>query len=96
MCGCAMLKPYNVRLDVKDIKAIDDLAGNRSTHIRKAISMYLQPNTKSYNVDTIDILQQQIIDLRADKQYFKDQANALLIIKAPLLQRIILKLRSPP
>lgn len=90
-----MLKPYNVRLDIKDIKVLDKLEGCRSAHIRHAIQSYLQPDTQNiYNVDLVTILQDRIKDLQSDKRYLQQQNNALMLSRTPLLQRIILRLQS--
>ena len=90
-----MLKPYNVRLVVQDINAIDKLEGCRSDHIRSAITNYLHDGTQSvYNVDVLDILKGQIEDLKADKQYLQQRLDAFTVIRLPLLQRIITRLQS--
>jgi len=93
--GCPMKKLYNFRIETTLIKQIDKLDGNRTENITNALQMYLQPDTQNiYNVNLVDLLKDQITDLKQDKIYLQNQVNALMVTKMPLLQRVIEKLRG--
>lgn len=51
------------------------------------------PVDSVYTQKYIDLLQTTIQDLRKDKTFLESQNNALLVMRTPLLQRIIYKLR---
>ena len=75
-----MLKQYNVRLPITDVKAIDGLGGCRSVHIRTAIVGYLQNDMSSYSSDVytkelIDVLKEQVLDLKNDKQQLQKRVD---------------------
>ena len=87
-----MLKQYNVRLPIKDIKAIDNLGGCRSEHIRIAIRGYLQIDTNNngsgYNVDLVNVLKDQVLDLKNDKKILQDRLDYFML---PSYKRFFLK-----
>lgn len=93
-----MKKAYSFRLDPLLIKKIDKFDESRTSCITNALQMYIQCNTNAiqttYNADLVNLLQSQIIDLKRDKEYLMNQNNALIVMKTPLLQQIIYKLRS--
>jgi hypothetical protein len=93
-----MKKAYSFRLDPILIKEIDKLGRSRTSTLSDAIQMYIQCNTKdtqtSYNTDLVYLLQSQISDLKNDKEFLMSQNKALMVMKTPLLQQIIYKLRS--
>jgi hypothetical protein len=87
-----MLKQYNFRIDPQDIKQIDQLNGTRSYNIRNAIQSYIKNQNNItpdniYNVDTIQILKDQIQDLKHDKEKLYNQINFL---STPWYMRILL------
>ena len=89
--GCTMKKLYNFRIETTLIKQIDKLNGSRTQNITDALQMYLQNDTQEiYNVNTnyITHLEEEII-------YLRNQVNALMVTKMPLLQRIVAKLKNP-
>jgi D-hexose-6-phosphate mutarotase len=51
------------------------------------------PVDSVYTQEYVDLLQTTIQDLRKDKAFLESQNNALLIMRTPLLQRIIFRLR---
>jgi hypothetical protein len=93
-----MKKAYSFRLDPILVKRIDKLGRSRTSTLTDAIQMYIQCNTKdiqtSYNADLVSLLQSQIADLKQDKEFLMGQTKALMVMKTPLLQQIIYKLRS--
>ena len=93
-----MKKTYSFRLDPLLIKKIDKLGKTRTSILTDAIQTYIQCNTKdiqtSYNTDLVSLLQSQITDLKQDKVFLMSQNKALMVMKTPLLQQIIYKLRS--
>ncbi len=93
-----MKKAYSFRFDPTLVKSIDKLGRSRTSTLTDAIQMYVQCNTKdiqtSYNTDIVSLLQSQISDLKNDKEFLMSQNKALMVMKTPLLQQIIYKLRS--
>ena len=93
-----MKKTYSFRLDPLLIKKIDKLGKTRTSILTDAIQTYIQCNTKdiqtSYSKDLVSLLQSQIVDLKQDKDFLMSQNKALMVMKTPLLQQIIYKLRS--
>lgn len=81
-----MLKQYNVRLPVSDIKAIDNLGGCRSEHIRSAIRSYLQNDITVAGGDVYTIhLQDEIC-------YLRKQNEVLMLSNLSWWARVKLKL----
>ena len=90
-----MKKLYNFRLDPSLITEMDRLGKSRTSIVTEALQTYLQIETQTnYNVDLVSLLKSEISDLRKDKEYLMNQNNALMVMKTPLLQQIIYKLRS--
>ena len=90
-----MKKSYNFRLDPTLIKKIDQLGRSRTSIVTDALQTYIQNDTQMiYDVNLVSVLQTQITDLKRDKEYLMNQNNALIVMKTPLLQQIIYKLRS--
>lgn len=91
-----MKKLCNFRIETILLKELDQLDGSRTQNVTNAIQSYLQINTapNSYNVDLVDLLKNQVEDLKDDKHYLQSQVNAFLVTKQPLLQRIIMKLKE--
>ena len=90
-----MKKLYNFRLDPNLITDMDRLGRSRTSIVTDALQTYLQTDTRMhYDVNLVSLLQTEIADLRKDKEYLMNQNNALLVMKTPLLQQIIYKLRS--
>ena len=90
-----MKKLYNFRLEPNLIKELDRLDGSRTSHLRNALQTYLQSDTQSnYNVNLVDLLKNQILDLKHDKIYLQGQVNALMVAKMPLLERFINRLNG--
>ena len=88
-----MKKLYNFRLESNLIKEVDKLNGSRTLNVTNALQQYLQDDTQNvYNVNMVDLLNDQIMDLKHDKRYLQEQVNALMLAKIPLLSRIKLKL----
>jgi hypothetical protein len=88
-----MKKLYNFRLDPTLIKELDKLNGTRTYHVSTALQSYLQSDTQNiYNVNLVDLLNNQIQDLKEDKRYLQNQVNGLMVSRFPLLSRIKLKL----
>ena len=81
-----MLKQYNIRLPVKDVKAIDGLGGCRSEHIRTAIRSYIQNDMSSNGSDMYTA------HLESEISYLRNQVDVLMVAKIPLLSKIKLKL----
>ena len=68
-----------------------------STTVRNALNQYFlqkEPNKKllGYNRELIDVLNNQIEDLRNDKRVLNNQNQALMVSSIPLLGRIKMKL----
>lgn len=87
-----MLKQYNFRVDPKDIKRLDQMEGTRSYNIRNAIQMYIKdtkidPPGNIYNVDLMQIMQNQIEDLKHDKERLYNQIQFL---STPWYMRLLL------
>ena len=90
-----MKKLYNFRLDPDLITDMDRLGRSRTSIVTDALQMYLHEETQTnYNVNLVSLLKSEIVDLRKDKEYLMNQNNALMVMKTPLLQQIIYKLRS--
>lgn len=98
-------KTITVRFDQHLYDKVIQHEMSNSDLIRKSVKQYFraqEPNsrifndckTMSYNQDYIDLLTGQIQDLRNDKEYFKSKADALLLVKMPLLQRVIQRLKA--
>ena len=84
------MRQYNIRLDQSLVQGLDKLGGCRSVHVRDAIQLYLQGDTKQgYDRDVVDMLQSQIVDLKRDKEYLQSQNNALLVARSPTLKEWI-------
>jgi hypothetical protein len=82
-----MLKQYNIRLLVEDIKKVDKLGGNRSEHIRSAIRSYIQPVDNNYNQDLVNVLKDQITDLKGDKEVLQRRLDYYML---PWYKRLLL------
>ena len=74
-----MMKQYNIRIDSTDIKEIDKLGGNRSEHIRNAITTYIERDTQniynSYNQELVKVLKDQVEDLKKDKNSLQQRLD---------------------
>lgn len=98
-------KTITVRFDQRLYDKVTLHEMSNSDLIRKSVIQYFraqEPNSRifnegkamSYNQDYIDLLTGQIQDLRNDKEYFKSKADALLLVKMPLLQRVIQRIKA--
>lgn len=91
-----MKKLYNFRLDIDLVKAVDRLDGSRTGVVTSALHSYLQSNdnsfTNNYDVSIIQLLQDQVTDLKNDKQLLHQQVQGLMLSSIPLLARIKMKL----
>ena len=69
-----MLKQYNIRIDPERYTDLKKLNGTVSEHIRNAIDTYLQTDTlEQYNVSTINILKDQLTDLKQQRDLKEEQ-----------------------
>jgi len=93
-----MKKLYNFRLETNLIKKVDKLEGSRTFNVTNALQSYLQCSDNDlqnvYNVELVDMLKAQIDDLKDDKRYLQDRLDSFMIVKTPLLQRVIGRLKS--
>lgn len=90
-----MKRGYNFRLDPKLIQQVDKLGNNRTAIVTDALQKYIQPSIQQdYNVELVYILNREVEDLRNDKHYLQERLDALLIVKTPLLSRVIERLRG--
>ena len=98
-------KTITVRFDQHLYEKVIQHEMSNSDLIRKSVKQYFraqEPNSRIfnegktffYNQDYIDLLTGQIQDLRMDKEYFKSKADALLLVKMPLLQRVVQRLKA--
>ena len=91
-----MKKLYNFRLDVALVKAVDQLEGSRTGVVTSALHSYLHCSdrsfTNSYDVSIVQLLQDQVQDLKQDKRILNDQVQALMMSSIPLLGRLKMKL----
>ena len=82
------MKPYNIRLDPKDMQQLSSLGGTRSEHIRKAIQIYLQDDTqKVYDRNVVAILNNHIEDLKHDKEILQQRLDYWML---PWFHRLLL------
>ena len=103
------MKPtLSVRLDKKLYAAVCNDVNKNAYVVSKALANYYrskEPTKKlyadpqatyanAYDIGMVDLLKDQISELKHDKQYLQDQNNALLVSSQPLLQRIIYRLKS--
>ena len=68
-----------------------------STIVRNALNQYFMENNSNrtlpgYDRELIDVLNNQIQDLKQDKQLLNNQVQALMVSSIPLLSRIKMKL----
>jgi len=90
-----MKRLCNFRLDPDLLKDMDKLGRSRTSVVTDALHMYLNQDTQtSYNVDLISLLKTEIQDLKKDKDFLMNQNNALMVMKTPLLQRLVYKLKE--
>ena len=91
-----MKKLYNFRLDIDLVKAVDMLEGSRTGVVTSALQSYLRCNdnsfTNSYDVSVVQLLQDQVQDLKQDKHILQDQVQVLMLSSIPMLSRIKMKL----
>ncbi len=63
-----------------------------STIVRNALNQYFRENepnkTSGYDRELVDVLNNQIMDLKNDKQLLNNQVQALMVSSIPLLGRI--------
>ena len=95
-----MLKQYNFKIETTLIKEIDKLGGNRSEHIRKAITGYIQPIAKNYtqnnNQELITILKNQITYLQDNNENLQKRCDILTYTALPFWKRWKLRPQLPP
>lgn len=90
-----MKRGYNFRLDPKLIQQVDKLGKNRTAIVTDALQQYIQPTIQqNYNVELVSILQREVEDLRQDKHYLQDRLDAFMVVRTPLLSRVIERLRG--
>lgn len=89
------MKQYNIRLEELVVQQLDNIDGCRSKHIRDAINLYLNGVQHVDNDNTYsDQSENYIQHLKTEVDYLRQQNNALLVSKMPLLQRVIQRLKS--
>ena len=91
-----MKKLYNFRLDVDLVKAVDRLEGSRTGVVTSALQSYLRCSdnsfTNSYDVNILQVLHDQVQDLKQDKHILQDQVQVLMVSSIPLLGRLKMRL----
>jgi len=94
-----MDKKYFVgcRVDEHLFNKVNHHVEQNSTLVRKALSQYFrekEPNRTlpGYDRELVDVLNNQIDDLKNDKRLLNDQVQALMISSIPLLGRIKMRL----
>ena len=91
-----MKKLYNFRLDIDLVKAVDMLEGSRTGVVTSALQSYLRCSdnsfTNSYDVSVVQLLQDQVQDLKQDKKILNDQVQVLMLSSIPMLSRIKMRL----
>ena len=85
-----MKKNYSFRFEPSLIKSLDGFEGSRTYNLRCAIQLYCDGNAKRNTGCNTDYIQH----LNAEVLYLRNQNNALLVSRMPLLSRVILKLKS--
>ena len=71
--------------------------GTTSQKIRDALTQYLHNENQTnmnYNYELVDVLKNEIEYLRNDKAFLQNQLSAMMIVKQPLLERVIMKLKG--
>ena len=68
-----------------------------STIVRKALSQYFkeggtQPTSLNYDRELINVLNNQVDDLKQDKRVLNDQVNMLMLSSIPWLSKLKMKL----
>lgn len=87
--GCTMKKSYSFRLDSSLINNLDQIEYNRTLGVTNAIQMYLDKTTNVINGNTevIQILKDQVQDLKNDKGLLQKQLNYFML---PWYHRLLL------
>lgn len=85
------------RIDEQLFNKIKTHEEQSSTLVRKALCQYFrsaEPNhsLNGYNRELVDVLNNQIDDLKNDKRLLNEQIQALMLSSIPLLSRIKMKL----
>ena len=79
-------------------KALHQYFRSKEPNKKLVNELYTSVNTTPvdsvYTKEYVDLLKTTIDDLRKDKTFLESQNNALLVMRTPLLQRIMYKLRA--
>lgn len=86
----------DVRIPDDLYKALRKQSGTMTYNVCTALRGFVCTDgvQNTYDKSIVDLLQSQVMDLRHDKEYLQSQVNALMIVRTPLLQRVIMRLRS--
>lgn len=94
-----MVKEYFVgcRVGQQLYNNVNSHVEQNSTLLRKALQQYFregEPNKTlpGYDRELINVLNNQIMDLKQDKQFLNNQVQALMVSSIPLLGRLKMKL----
>lgn len=81
-----MKKAYTFRLEPTLVNLLDNFDGTRTSNLSNAIQLYCNGNDNS-NTSYIHHLEDEV-------NYLRNQNNALMVSKLPLLARVIQKIRG--
>jgi hypothetical protein len=85
-----MKKSYSFRLDCSLIDTLDNVEPNRTLGVTNAIQLYLDKTTNVFNSNTevIQILKDQVLDLKNDKDLLQKRLDYFML---PWYHRLLLK-----
>ena len=81
-----MKKAYTFRLDPSIVSMLDMFSGSRTSNLQKAIHSYCNGNDNG-NTLYLHHLEEEVL-------YLRQQNNALMVAKLPLLSRVLHKLKG--